>query len=98
MKKEKFIAIGIVVLIVLMFGAVKIFSNNSEKLCVYEIPNHIKFECLNGNDTRVVNYFQITLFEYKNVLEGCIDIERLNTSGFRYEINKCNESIPFDIK
>jgi len=98
MKKEKFIAIGIVVLIVLMFGVFKIFSNDSEKLCVYEIPNHIKLECLDGNDTRVVNYFQMTLLEYKNALEGCIDIERLNTSGFRYEINKCNESIPFDIK
>ena len=98
MKKEKIIALCVLVLIVLGFGAYKYFSNNSSGLCIYEIPNHIKLECPTGNDTRVVNYFQITLFEYENGLEqGCTDLERLNTSGYRYEINKCNESITFDV-
>ena len=98
MKKEKIIAISIVILFVAIFGAFKYYSSPSEGLCVYEIPNHIKLECPNGNDTRVVNYFQMTLLEYKNALEqDCIDLERLNDSGFRYEISKCNESIPFEV-
>ena len=100
MKKEKIIAISIVILFVVVFGAIRIFSNDSsDKLCVYEIPNHIKLTCPNGNDTRVVNNFQTTLFEYNNALSlGCDSLEKFNDSGYRYEISMCNESIPFDIK
>ena len=99
MKKEKIITICILGLVVLGFGAFKIFSNDSsDKLCVYEIPNHIKLTCPNGNETRVVNSFQTTIFEYNNaVLQGCVNLEKLNDSGYRYEIAVCNESIPFDI-
>ena len=100
MKKEKIFAISILLFIVFAFIITKVVSDSGQEgLCVHEIPNHIKLECLDGNGTRVVNYFQMTLFEYRNAIEqGCTDIERFNTSGFRYEISKCNESIPFDVK
>ena len=100
MKKETIIAISIIGVIILGFGLYSYFSNdNSDKLCVYEIPNHIKIECPMENETQVINYFQPSIFEYKNALmNGCKDIERLDDYGYKYEIAKCEDSIPFEVK
>lgn len=100
MKKEKIIAISIIAIFIIFgsFYALYKTNNNSEKLCVYKIPNQIKFNCQEGNDTRTINYFQVSLFEYNNALsQGCNNTEELDDYGYRYEISKCDESIPFEI-
>lgn len=99
MKKEKIIALSVIFLIVVGFLVFRSYSrSNSDSLCVYEIPNHIKFECPAGNDTRVVNFFEITLFRYNNTIsQDCVILEELSDYGYRYEISKCDESIPFNI-
>ena len=74
-------------------------SNNKDKLCIYEIPNHINFGCPEGNGTREVHHFQPTIFEYENAISsGCTPLEELDDYGFRYEISSCDKSIPFAIR
>jgi len=94
MKKETIIALGIIAIFIIGFGIFTYFSNNnSDNLCVYEIPNHLKFDCLNGNETRVINSFQPTIFEYKNAIDsGCSLIEQLDDYGFRESSSSSSSS------
>ena len=99
MKKEKIIMLSALVLVILGFGAFRYFSNNSsEGLCIYEIPNHIKMSCPAGNETRIVNFFELSIYKYNNAASmDCNITEELSDYGYRYEISKFNESIPFKI-
>jgi len=99
MKKEKIITILVILSCLFGFGVYSYLSNNNtKKLCIYEIPNHLKLTCPNGNETRTINYFETTIFEYNNAIEnGCDFLEKFNDSGFRYEIAKCEELIPFEV-
>lgn len=91
--QENIFAINIFVIIVIVLVMVLTFINESEvnDLCVYKIPNHIVFECEAGNSSRVVNYFQITLFEYENYInQGCNLTSQSDEYGFRYELSECD--------
>jgi len=95
-KKQMIILLTV---LVVFFGGTFLFDYFSEKpepLCIYKIPNHIKMKCGEGNQTLTVNFFEISLFRYQNALkEECYLWEKLNDSGFRYEVAVCNESLPF---
>lgn len=69
------------------------------KLCAYEIPNHLRFECPADNDTRIINSFESSILYYQNAindynctLEGVGD----GVKGNHFEINLCDLGLPFN--
>ena len=101
MKKQTLITWVFVIGIIVLFSSVMYFfgfNKPSEKLCVYKIPNIVKFSCPADNDTRIVNANEVTLFEYNNALsQGCTFNSTIEDYGYRYEIYTCDDSIPFPI-
>lgn len=90
--------ISLITAIVILGGIILYIDLTSSHLCTYKIPNSIKFECPTlDNSTRLVNSFEITLFEYDNAIsQNCTVNQTDDSHGFRYEQNECNLDIPFE--
>lgn len=69
-----------------------------EDLCIYKIPNEMKFTCSN----KTVTSFELSLFKYQNALDlGCEDVSNLfekNINTSHYEIAECNLNVSFPSK
>lgn len=71
----------------------------SETLCIYKIPNHIRFSCPEGNETRTINAFgyspyqyYLTVTDYNCTYTGVGD----GIEGFHYEMDLCSSILPFN--
>ena len=79
-------------------------NSSNSNLCYYKIPNQLRFNCTQNNESQVINSFQASILEYRNsfsygcelIGDGSFNEEIDAFDGFHYEINECNLHVPFE--